>query len=73
MWCMDCFVGDDENSKKKLDFEEVKYDIEAYYCVLSKNAWLRLLQRSCVKICVKHQKSFWVFLRVGQNVMHGAV
>ena len=56
MWFMSDFVGDWKSSRK-INFTKVKYCIEAYDCLLSKNAWFRFFQRSGAKICVKHQMS----------------
>ena len=57
MWFMGDIVGDGKNSRK-IDFKKVKWEIEAYHCLLSKNTWFRFFQRSGAKICVKHQMSF---------------
>ena len=79
MWFMGDFVGDGKNSRK-IDSKKVKWGIEAYYCLLSKNAWFRFFQRSGAKICVKHQMSFlsvlegwakrnsWVILKKSQKI-----
>ena len=79
MWFMGDFGGDGKNSKK-IDSKKVKWGIEAYHCLLSKNTWFRLFQRSGAKICVKHQMSFlsvlegwaksdsWVILKKSQKV-----
>ena len=78
MWFMGDFVGDGENGRK-INFKKIKYGIEAYHFVLSKNAWFRFFQRSGAKICVKHQTSFcdvlegwakresWVILKKSQK------
>ena len=58
MWFMGDVVGDGENSRK-INFKKVKYCIEAYHLLLSKNAWFRFFQRSCAQICIKHQMLFW--------------
>ena len=58
MWFMGDIVGGEEISRK-IDSKEAKYAIEAYYCLLSKNAWFKFFQRSGAKICVKHQIFFW--------------
>ena len=58
VWFMGDIVGDVKNSSK-FNSKEVKWGIEAYYCLLSKNTWFRFFQRSGAKICVKHQMSFW--------------
>ena len=52
------FVGDEKKSRK-IDSRKVKWGIEAYHCLLSKNTWFGFFQRSGAKICVKHQMSFW--------------
>ena len=71
-------VGDDKNSRK-IDSKKVKWGIEAYHCLLSKNTWFIFFQRSGAKICVKHQMSFlsvlegwaksdsWVILKKSQK------
>ena len=51
-------VGDGKNSRK-IDSKKVKWGIEAYHCLLLKNTWFSLFQRSGAKMCVKHQMSFW--------------
>ena len=58
MWFMGDVVGDAKNWRK-IDFKKVKWQIEAYHCVLSQNTWFTFFQRSGAKICVKHQMSFW--------------
>ena len=58
MWFMGDFVGDAKNGRK-IHPKEVKNGIEAYHCLLCKNAWCRFFQRSGAKICIKHQMSFW--------------
>ena len=58
MWFMADFVGDVKNGKK-IEYKEVRWRIEAYQCLLSKNTWFRFFRRSGAKICVKHQMSFW--------------
>ena len=67
MWFMGDFVGDAKNWKKKTDFKKVKYCVEAYHCLLSKNAWFRFFQRSGAQICVKHQMSLWGVLEGWAN------
>ena len=58
MWFLGDFVGDEKNSRN-IHSNKVKWLIEAYYCLLSKNTWFTFFQRSGTKICVKHQMSFW--------------
>ena len=61
MWFMGDFVGDWKNSRKIIS-KKVKWGIEAYHCLLLKNAWFRFFQRSGAQICVKHQMSVWSVL-----------
>ena len=61
MWFMGDIVGDEENSRK-IDSKKMKWELEAYHCLLSKNTWFRFFQCSAAKICVKHQMSFLSFL-----------
>ena len=44
---------------EKFDFKKMKWQLEAYRCLLFKNTSFRFFQRSGAKICVKHQMSFW--------------
>ena len=79
MCFMGDFVGDAKNSRK-IDSKKVKWGIEAYHCLLSKNAWFGFFQRSGAKICVEHQTSFlgvleswaksdsWVILKKSQKI-----
>ena len=79
MWFMGDVVGD-KKSSRKIDSKNVKWEIEAYHCRLSKNTWFRFFQRSGAKICVKHQMSFlgvlegwaksdsWVMLKKSQKI-----
>ena len=48
-----------EKKSRKIVFKKVKYGIEGYHCLLSKNAWFRFFQRSGAQICIKHQGSVW--------------
>ena len=57
-WFMGEVVGDAKNGTK-IDLMEVKYKIEAFYCVLFIYAYIKIFQQNGAKICVKHQKSFW--------------
>ena len=63
MLFMGDIVGDERNSRK-IDSKKVKWAVEAYHCLLSKNTWFRFFQRSSAKICVKHQMSFLSVLEV---------
>ena len=47
-----------KNSRKMFS-KKVRWAVEAYHCLLSKNTWFRFFQRSGAKICVKQQMSFW--------------
>ena len=58
---MDEVVGDWKYIRK-IDFNKVKYGIEASYCLPFIYAWFEFFQRSGAKICVKHPMSFWAFL-----------
>ena len=62
MWFMGDVVGDCKNSKKKIDSNKVKYEIEAFCCLLSMYACFKFFQRGGAKIYVKHQMSFCGFL-----------
>ena len=42
-----------------MNFKEVKYEIEAFICLLFMYASLKVFQRSGAKICVEHQTSIW--------------
>ena len=78
MWFMGDFVGDAKNSRK-IGSKKVKWELEAYHCLLSKSTWFRFFQRGGAKICVRHQMSFlsvfegsaksdsWVILKKSQK------
>ena len=53
MWFIGDVVRDTKNSRKMFS-KKVKYAVEAYYCLDSKNVSFRFFQHNGTKICVKH-------------------